>query len=104
MATINIDKAIRKAPTFVQHRDAAQGIVLDAHDSLSAADIRQIKAEVEDATGGKIIRRGRPDAVTAKHVRGLLVDDVQRSLVVKVGSEPGRHRPPRRRGPGRADR
>lgn len=84
MTTINIDKAIRETPTFVQLRDAAQGNVLNAHDSLSAADIRQIKAEAEDATGVKIIRRGRPDAVTAKHVRGLLLDDVQRSLVVIV--------------------
>lgn len=84
MTTIDIDKAFREAPTYVQHRDAAQGNVLNAHYSLSAADIRQIKEEVEDATGVKIIRRGRPDAVTAKHVRGLLLDDVQRSLVVIV--------------------
>lgn len=84
MTTINIDKATRATPTFVQHRDAAQGNVRKAHDSLSAADIRQIKRELEDATGEKIIRRGRPDAVTAKHVRGLLLDDVQRSLVVIV--------------------
>lgn len=68
MTTINIDKAIRETPMFVQRRDAAQGNVLNAHHSLSAADIRQIKVEAEDATGVKIIRRGRPDAVTAKHV------------------------------------
>ena len=81
-----IDKAIRQTPTFQQKFEAAQGIVRVANDKLSAADIRQIKAEVEDATGLKIIRKGRPDAVTAKHVRGVLIDTVQYALVVKVGA------------------
>ncbi len=81
-----IDKAIRETPTFRQKFDAAQGNVRDANNALSAADIIKIKAEVEVATGLKIIREGRSDAVTAKHVRGVLFDAVQRSFIVKVGA------------------
>lgn len=80
-----IDKATRESATCRTVIENALGVVLDASIALTDEVVRQIKREVEDATGLKIIRKGRPDAVTAKHVRGVVLDAVQRTLVVKVG-------------------
>ncbi len=80
------DKAILATETSRNIIENAQGVVSDAVDALRDAVVRQIKREVEEATGRKIIRKGRPDAVTAKHVRKVVLDAVQRTLVVKVGA------------------
>ena len=84
--TKTIDKAILTTETSRNIIENAQGLVSDAVDALRDAVVRQIKREVEEATGRKIIRKGRPDAVTAKHVRKVVLDAVQRTLIVKVGA------------------
>ncbi|MGO1629517.1 hypothetical protein [Microbacterium sp.] len=82
--TINIDKAIQDTGTFQLKLAAAAGHVGDGLRGLHAADIKQIKRELEDATGKKIIREGRPDRVTKKYIETVFADAVQRSLVVIV--------------------
>ncbi len=84
MTTINIDKAIQDTETFKLKLAAAAGYVGNGLRALRAADVKQIKRELEDATGLKIIREGRPDAVTKKHIETVFADAVQRSLVVIV--------------------
>ena len=81
-----LEAAIVASATGQRHIEAAAGVVRDADKSLTAADIRQIKEEIEDTLGQKFIRKGRPDAVTAKFVRGVILDAVQRTLIVTVGA------------------
>lgn len=79
-----IDKAIRDTPTFQKKLAAAAGYVGNGLRGLHASDVKQIKRELEDATGLKIIRKGRPDAVTKKHIEIVFAEAVQLSLVVIV--------------------
>lgn len=84
MTITNIDKAIQDTATFKLKLAASAGYVDDGLRGLHAADVKQIKRELEGATGLKIIREGRPDAVTKKHIETVFAGAVQRSLVVIV--------------------
>lgn len=81
-----IDQEIQGTETFQLKLVAAAGRVGSGLKKLRAADVKQIKRELEDATGKKIIREGRPDAVQKVYIEELFVDAVQRTLVVKVGA------------------